>query len=105
MNTLAAGVDYDVLKERDKLKLSLDGALDIYNFRQTSFSATRVTHVNFGIEYMIAPNVELSAGYGLHSDSDSDLSSTEYQFSIAYVGDLLRMFRGGKKETAEAPAT
>ncbi len=85
MNTLAAGLDYDLMQERDKLRLSIDGILDIYNFRQTSFSATRVSHVNVGLKYMLMPQLEFSAGYGIHSDSDSDLSSTEFQFGIAYA--------------------
>lgn len=85
MNTLAAGLDYDLMQERDKLRISIDGVLDIYNFRQTSFSATRVSHVNVGLKYMLMPQLEFAAGYGIHSDSDSDLSSTEFQFGLAYV--------------------
>lgn len=96
MNTLAAGLDYDLMQERDKLRLSIDGILDIYNFRQTSFSATRVSHVNVGLKYMLMPQLEFSAGYGIHSDSDSDLSSTEFQFGLAYV------FGGFSKGKSEA---
>ena len=87
MNTLGVGIDYDLLDERDKLRLSLDGALDIYNFRQTSFSATRVSHVNVGLKYMVTPQIEFNLGYGIHTDSDSDLSSTEYQFGLAFMLD------------------
>jgi len=104
MNTLAAGLDYDLLDERDKLRLSLDGALDIYNFRQTSFSATRVSHVNVGLKYMVSRNIELSAGYGIHTDSDSDLSSTEFQFGLAFYTDILDMFGRSGSDDEETPA-
>jgi hypothetical protein len=99
MNTLGAGLDYDILPERDKLRMYLDGSLDIYNFRQTSFSATRVTHVNVGLCYMVTPWLEVTAGYGLHSDSDSDLSATEYQLGLSFVGNL---FGGSKSKDSGA---
>jgi len=103
MNTLAAGLDYDLLDERDKLRLSLDGALDIYNFRQTSFSATRVSHINVGLKYMVSRNIELSADYGIHTDSDSDLSSTEFQFGLAFYTDILDMFGRSRSDDEEKP--
>ena len=98
MNTLAAGIDYDLLSERDKLRLSLDGSLDIYNFRQTSFSATRVSHVNVGLKYLVSPQIEMTLGYGIHTDSESDLSSTEFQFGLAFMLDALGMFKGNSSD-------
>lgn len=98
MNTLAVGMDYDLLDVRGKLKLTLDGSLDIYNFRRSSFSATRVSHVNVGLVYAVTNNVEISAGYGLHSDSDSDQSSTEFNVGLSYVFDTFDLFGRSRGE-------
>jgi hypothetical protein len=87
VNTVAAGLDYDLAKGSHPLTLMANGILDIYNFRDPAFDTSRVSRFDLGLRYRFTPGWYGQVGWMTVNDSASDASGSGLFANVNWTGE------------------
>jgi hypothetical protein len=87
VNTVGAGLDYDLSTGDHPLTLMADGILDIYNFRDPTFNTSRVSRFDVGLRYKMSDQLYANAGWMTANDSENNASGSGLFAGLNWVQD------------------
>ncbi|MCB1218452.1 hypothetical protein KDL44_13780 [bacterium] len=75
-NRVGAGLDYLLQGGERPLVLMANGLIDIYNFRQPQFNASRISRFDLGVRYQMSREWNAQLGWSTFNDSEQDSSGS-----------------------------
>jgi hypothetical protein len=107
VNTVGAGLDYDLATGEHPLTLMADGILDVYNFRDPTFNTSRVSRFDVGLRYKMSRGLYANAGWMTVNDSENNAGGSGIFAGLNWVqenDDKCEVCAPGTQQPAGSPA-